>query len=194
MRGLYVSPANAGLHRALNAATKAFREAHDNNRLGRAPTKGYLMGTIVHPQGVTASGASLSEEKRFEVRYIPFVGLSCPEFKTNLSRGAKWVAACQPDNARWEPAVLPTPPPSKPVFVVLDRKGEYLNPRSGRFDIVFDPFLHLFRDAESAYIRRDSYTGCGNGTLTVRELVFSDISTRGTVPRPTPKTKKDVTP
>ena len=55
----------------------------------------------------------------------------------------------------------------KPVFVVLNRKGEYLNPRSGRFDTVFDPFLHLFRDAESAYFRRDSYTGCGNGTLTV---------------------------
>ncbi len=81
----------------------------------------------------------------------------------------------------------------KPVFVVLNRKGEYLNPRSGRFDAVFDPFLHLFRDAESAYIRRDSYTGCGNGTLTVRELTLTATVNTATVSRPTPKTKK-VTP
>jgi len=81
----------------------------------------------------------------------------------------------------------------KLVFVVLNRKGEYLNPRSGRFDAVFDPFLHLFRDAESAYIRRDSYTGCGNGTLTVREMAFVATPSAKSVPRPTPKTKK-VTP
>lgn len=78
----------------------------------------------------------------------------------------------------------------KPVFVVLNRKGEYLNPRSGRFDTVFDPFLHLFRDAESAYFRRDSYTGCGNGTLAVREIALT--ATVNTNPVPRPKAKKEV--
>lgn len=194
MRGLYVSPSNEGLHKALVAATKAFREAHDNGRLGPCPAKvylheGYLMGTIIHPQRVSPSGADLHEEKRFEVRYIPHVGLSCPEFKTNRSRGAKWLAACQPnDGVRWEPAALPTGAPPKSVFVVLNPKGQYLNPRSGRFDIVFDPFLHLFRDAESAYIRRDTYTGCGDGTLTVREMSF--VATPIAKPVPRPKTKK----
>lgn len=185
-----LTQAQETLRVALVDATNEFRKNHENSRFGRPPAKGYLMGTIVVP------GTPGNPECRYEVRYIPGVGLSCPEYKTSATLGAKWVAAALPAATRWEPAALPikvTKP--KPVFVVVNAKGEYHNPRSGRYDIVFDPFLHLFRDAESAYRKRDYHEGCpGEIGLTVREMAFVATPSAKPAPRPTPKTKKDVTP
>lgn len=72
----------------------------------------------------------------------------------------------------------------KPLFVVTNTNGEYLA-RSGRLDVAFDPFLHLFRDARTAWWRCDSSDGfAGNGKLTVREVALALTVDTSPVPRP----------
>jgi hypothetical protein len=77
---------------------------------------------------------------------------------------------------------------SKPVFVVVNRKGQYFNRRTGGFDPVFDPFRHLFPDAKIA----PWYTE-GPPDRFVREVKLTAEIIPADVPVPTPKTKKEVT-
>jgi hypothetical protein len=73
----------------------------------------------------------------------------------------------------------------KSLFVVTSTNGEYLA-RCGRLDVAFDPFLHLFRDARTAWWYCDSSTGfAGNGKLAVREVALA--LTVNTSPAPRPK-------
>ena len=73
----------------------------------------------------------------------------------------------------------------KSLFVVTNSQGHYLARASGRVDVAFDPFLHLFRDARTAWWYCDSSDGfAGNGKLTVREVALALTVDTSPVPRP----------